>query len=166
MDELVLYRSEADRLRLVCETAQIQTKEDYITAGDIVVRAGRENKVIEEKRLSLTRPLDDAKRGIMDMFKPLLEVRRQAIESLTLKMRAWDKKQKERQAAQLAEARRLEEEAKRLEEGKKGEALAINQAAAMLRDVDIYKVSGLSSAKLWYARVTDFDALLRAVLDG
>ncbi|MCI0560221.1 MAG: hypothetical protein MN733_17170, partial [Nitrososphaera sp.] len=34
------------------------------------------------------------------------------------------------------------------------------------RDVDIYKVSGLSSAKLWYARVTDFDALLRAVLDG
>ena len=162
----------------------VVTAEDYVESGNRVVKLRGMQRALSEKRLSLTRPLDAAKNGIMDFFaKPAIalenaerreveamkdynrrvaEVQRQ--ESLRLQHEAED--------ARIAEAQRLAaESAKALESGQAAEAQRLAQrvgetvaapvAPVYAPPIAPPKVSGMALRKLWRHRVVDAALLPR-----
>lgn len=126
-------------------------------------------KELESLRKSITSPIDTAKKNVMALFKPFTESFQDSIGKIKSEIAKYTV-QKEREAAEArakaereaAETRKaLEAKAKEAETPEQAEAL---QEAAALVTADpvarIEKTKGLSTTKVWKAKVTDVPAFL------
>lgn len=150
-------------------------------------------KQINDTRLSMTRPLDESKKRIMDLFRPALE--RLEIAENTIKTGIADWTTRERQ--RVAEEQRKADELRRAEEARlkaeadaklrEAETLAKSDAPAAMAaleeaqelqaqaDTAIFmapavaapaKISGVSVGETYKAECTDLMALVKAVASG
>lgn len=162
-------------------------------ADDMNAWAGKV-KELNETRLSLTRPLDESKKRIMELFAAPIATAQSAVDQLKRNLLAWNQKEAARIAAEReaaeAERRREEEEARKQAaalEAQKQEAIATGDAdlldeleeksmivekaaSAVLFAPPVMQhtaaVSGASIRKKYKAEVVDLMALVKAVAAG
>lgn len=113
----------------------------YTLAGEELQGIKSRATKLEDQRKAITKPMDDAKKAVMDLFRGPLELLGQAEAALKGKMLAYSQEQvrkaaEERRKAEeaaAAERARLATEAAKLEaEGKTGEAAVQRQVADMV----------------------------------
>lgn len=129
-------------------------------------------KELDELRKSMTRPLDDAKKRIMDFFAKPLQFLNDAEGLLKRSMLTYDREQERKRqeeeerlrAAARAEQERLQKEADEraaalAAEGKAEEAIEVAAAVPVIPlptvQVERPKVAGISHRQNWKARVVD-----------
>ena len=150
-----------------------------IAASELVTIKGRA-KELDEERKRITKPMDDAKKAVMDVYKPAIEKLGQAETALKTSLLAYQKEQQ--RIADLAaaeEARKAREEAEKLRakaekmeaKGKTEDADALRNVAAMTvaapRTVAApTKLAGTSVRKVWKANVTDRSAAIKALAEN
>jgi len=145
---------------------------------------------LEDKRKSITQPLDEAKRKIMDEFRPALDALETAEKRVKAKLLTYQREAEERQRAQAREAeaeaeaarkraREADEEAERLAaEGAPVEQVidALDRAQAATSEASVAEVSsvvaatepaapkitGTSSRGTWKVKTIDVSALIAA----
>lgn len=86
---------------------------DYVAASDILTDIVKRRKELDELRKNITRPMDEAKKKVMDLFRPVenqvIEVERQ----LKTAIATYDAKQKQKRLQQEAALRAAHDEEKR-----------------------------------------------------
>jgi hypothetical protein len=106
-------------------------------------------KEVEDKRLSITRPLDQAKAGIMDLFRPATNFLTQAETVLTAQLRSWDSKVKAERAAVEAAQRKLREaEAHKLREQQAAADAVATAAMEAAREAAAVGANGVAAEKI------------------
>ena len=180
VSESELARRDAERLLDNSRSLKIKTAGEYENAAEFLKCIKRTAKSIEDKRKSITRPLDMAKKSIMDLFrKPLCDL--SEAEGLVKRgMLAFSQEQeriRREREAQLREQARREEERKRrqLEErAKKAEASGKVEKAEALREraeevfvptpvvaPTVNRVSGIVEKTVWKYRIVDVNKIPR-----
>lgn len=179
----------------IAQAYEIDSNEMLTMAGDELRAIVTRKKQIEELRMSLTRPLDESKKRIMDLFRNPTERLEQA-ESLlrkgitvyqqaerakqdALRREAEEKQRLEREAQRkLEEAARLEAEAARASgdleaaqaaqavQEKIQEAIELAEVAPLLPVAEAQKVVGISSRQNWKAEVLNIGDLVKAAAIG
>ena len=165
----------------LCKKADIaiHNQDDYNTASDVLKEVKSRYKELDTQRKNITKPLDDAKKAVMELFRQPLDLLGKAeskIKSLMIGYTAeQEKKAREEQEKlqKLAEAE-AERERKKLEakierakaSGKeeKVEELEMQKEAIIPMDVpvvtaNIEQPKGISYKEKWTAEVVDFKAL-------
>ena len=136
-------------------------------AEDLKIIKGQLNQV-NEKRLEITRPMDAAKKAVMDFFKPVVSRLEDAERHVKRAMVEWkaeeDRKAREAQRLEQERARKREEklrkeaEAKR-EAGKEARADILEDRAEATQAAPVApaapKVEGISTRKVWKFEVLD-----------
>ena len=156
----------------------VDSQEKYELAGGAVRRTAALAKEMDAKRKEMTKPLDDAKKRIMDFFRGPLETLDQAGKVIERKMLAWkaeqDRIRREAEAA-AAEAQRKEREklqrqadaaAKKGQEEKAAALQAAAQAAPVAPVIAVpeAKADGISTRAVWKWEVVDRNAIPREFL--
>ena len=85
--------------------SEIAEQSQYNECKGLLPQVNLMLRELDKDRKSLTKPLDEVKRGIMDRFKPMRERLEHYKETLNAMLVAWDRKAEE-QAAREAEADR------------------------------------------------------------
>ena len=127
-------------------------------------------KLLESKRKELTGPLDQAKKGIMDLFREPVESYKESVKIIKAGIAEY-LRQKERKAAEerakaeavaAAERKALEEKVKAAECAEQAEAYqkAASLVVAGPTKTQVKKVQGMSTQKRWRARVYNLSAFL------
>lgn len=165
----------------LCKKAEIviHNQDDYNTASDVLKEVKSRYKELDTQRKNITKPLDDAKKAVMELFRQPLDLLGKAeskIKSLMIGYTAeQEKKAREEQQKlqKLAEAE-AEKERKKLEakierakaSGKeeKAEELEMQKEAIIPIDVpvvtaNIEQPKGISYKEKWTAEVFDFKLL-------
>ncbi len=161
--------------QLIIEKAQevvIKTQGDYLAASELRKKMKGRIKELDEKRKSLTAPLDTVKKNIMALFNPIIERLEQGIKKLDAGVIAYDEAQQEKariaQAKADEEARKAREKAearaKEFESQGKTECAEAMQAKAdniiaPVITTSAPKIAGQSIREIWYAEVIDFKVL-------
>lgn len=176
-DEAALKRGAEDAIALVRDFA-IDSPTMYEVAADELRAIKARAAKLDEQRKAITRPLDDAKKAAMDLFRGPLEVLAEAESLLKSKMLDWQRAQdriaREEQAkieaATRAERERLAAEADRLtaagkveEAAAKRDVASIMVAPAVAPQADVPKVQGVATRKTVDFEVVDFAALVAFV---
>lgn len=151
---------------------QIDSPQVYQLAADELKAIKAKAKDLDDRRKAITKPLDEAKARVMDLFRRPLEILTQAEGILKRAMLGYQQEQERKQREAEAEARRLaaaeeerlrkeaEKQAKKLE--KKGDVAAAEatRAAAAAVQVPVVapvveapKAKGISTRTVWKARV-------------
>lgn len=181
----------ADSAYSIALAYEIDSPEVYQMAGDELREIATKRKDIEELRKSLTRPLDESKKRIMDLFRQPTERLAEAEKLLRSGMLTFQRAEAERQAeerrkaeeaaaAEYAEAERREREAQEaahaaqesgdaeaaakaaMEAEKAREELETADIAPIAVQTESPKASGISTRTTYKAEVTDFKALVLA----
>lgn len=157
----------------------IETDEQCNEASAILSEIKKRSKELDDQRKSITKPLDDAKKQIMDLFRHPLDLLSRAenhLKNLILNYTT-EKERKAREEAErlrkLAEAeaekerKRLEAQMKKAEE--KGKLEKVEELKAKVEEVvntpiivptvEVEKPKGISYREKWYAEVVDFKVL-------
>ena len=96
--------------------SEVNNKEDYEIAEEVLKRAKRVKRELIEKRKELTKPLDLSKKRIMDMFRPAI-AKVEAVESeISGAMSKYIKKLEIEREKALAEQKKAEEKLEKLTE--------------------------------------------------
>lgn len=168
------------------ECLAVCDQDSYEMAGAEVRRIAGVVKRLEDLRLSITRPMDEAKQRVMDLFRGPTAQYEQARATIEGKMLSHRRAEEKARAEREAEQRRLaaEEESRRqaalLEQAQAAEAAgdaeraqaALDAAAAppppppVAPMAEAPKAAGTSVRKLWKAECTDLDALIKAAAAG
>ena len=114
--EVVIQQLQSEQESLVqwMERAVVTTDAEQKNAEDILIGARYALKQASEKRMELTRPLDDAKRRIIDLFKPYITRLERGIDGVNRALVNYHNARRiEAQAIRMAQ---LAEEAARLQE--------------------------------------------------
>lgn len=171
--------SSAERFLAVAQSYRITSPELYEAAAADLQEIKGKLKALEEKRIAITRPLNQALKAVNDLFRKPKELLEQAEALLKRAMGAYDQEQerrrREEQARLEAEARkereRLEAQARKAEEkGQLEKAEALRESATSIIAPLVSpvakapKVSGIATRGLWKARVTDKAALVRHIV--
>lgn len=147
----------------------IMNDSDLQYATEQMNRMSKRVKELDAIRKSITSPLDAAKKNVMALFKPVTESYQDSIGKVKTEIAKYTV-QKEREAAEArakaeleaAETRKaLVEKAKEAETPEQAEAL--QEAAALVTAEPVAKIEktkGLSTTKVWKAKVTDVPAFL------
>lgn len=132
-------------------------------------------KELETARKSITGPLDQAKKGVMELFRPAVDSLKDSVSIIkdgisTYLLEQERKAAEERakaEAAAAAERKAIEEKAKEAETPQQAEALqqAAQLVVAEVPEKKVEKVSGMSTSKKWKAKVTDLQAFLAYVVE-
>lgn len=135
-------------------------------------------KALEERRVAITRPLDAAKKQVLDLFRGPLDTLARAESAYKGAIAGYQRRveaERRAEAARLADLQRKESE-KLLAQATKAELAGKHERAAELAaradaammvavaPVDAPKAAGISTRKTYRAIVTDFPALLQFVL--
>lgn len=150
---------------------KITDEPDYLRWGEIRKDTNAQIKTFDTERLVITRKLDAAKKGIMDFFDLAILPRRRFLSQLDpalidyeLRIRA-EKEKIEREAAEAARRiqqkmlEKAEAKAQKLEEkgDTEGAAAVLNAIpvapSLVTKPVSMPKVSGLSTVKVWKAKI-------------
>lgn len=170
----------AERVLAIARSIVVDSNEmAEIAAAELVTIKGRA-KELDEERKRITKPMDDAKKAVMDVYKPAIEKLNQAEAALKSTITTYQNEQ--RRLADLAaaeEARKAREEAEKLRaKAEKMEAKGKAEDAEALRNVaDMTvaapravaapsKLAGVSTRKVWKANVIDRAAAIKALADN
>lgn len=121
-------------LKTEVETRQINTQDDLLNSGDLLKRIKDFSKIIDERRRSFVKPLNDTVDKINAEFKPKIILAEEIRRILEKKMANFNEIQQKIKEAELK--RQREEEARQLaERQKKIEELAIeNNSETMINE--------------------------------
>ena len=133
---------------------------------------------LEEQRKAITRPMDEAKKAVMDLFRGPLDALTKAEGVLKDKMKSFAlaerermrKAQQEAEAAAAAARNELEQQAAQaMESGDVAVGVALQTAAETVTAappaMEAPKAAGVALRGTWKARVTDKRAFLRHALE-
>jgi hypothetical protein len=173
-DSTLTQITEGNRLATTVKGLTINNNQEYLNSGEFLKQVKTVSKLIDDSRKELTRPLDEAKKRVMEFFKEPLDQLLSAESMLKRAILDYQQEQERirREEEQKAIARaKAEEERKRraLEErATKAEESGNTAKAELLRERadDVYvptvvtaptleKVKGISTKKVWKFRVTD-----------
>ncbi len=134
---------------------------------------------LEEERKKITRPMDAAKKNVLDFFRKPLSFLAQAESTMKRAMLTWDREVEAKRAAAEAkrqeiarkEQERLEARAVKAAEKGRVETAQVLQEAADSIPVPIVpradpRPPGVSVRSTWIAKVTDKRALIQGVAEG
>jgi hypothetical protein len=156
----------------------VDSKETYELAAEELQAIQKREKTLNDQRMSITRPIDEAKTNVMSLFRPATDALAQAGAILKTKMLGYAQEQQRKAAAERAESERLaQEERSRLEaqaaalaaEGRAGEAEVKHQIAAMIvaappaTETTAPKVAGISTRSVVDFELVDLLALVQHV---
>lgn len=157
----------------------ILTEDQYRYWADQRIAANDQIKELTERRLRITRPMDAAKKEVMDLFEPPISFRKSFLGVIDPKLLAFEEREKaeknriNREALEAARIvqegmiRKAEKKAAKLEAkgDLEGAASVLNQlpvaASPSLKPATAPKVSGMSTMTLWRAEITDPHLLLK-----
>jgi hypothetical protein len=169
-----------EEAKVVAAAQALETAKAIVIDSDMMLEIAMEERGllkqqldhIEAERMAITRPIDAAKKSVMDFFKKLTTPREEAVAVIDTAVRGWRKKEADRLALEHAEAEanaRKEAEAKAAAAaGKVEEAEVLQQTAAVVIAAPIAplaKVAGATFPKTWVGEVTDVPAFLRYLAD-
>ena len=170
----------AERVLAVAKAIKVDSPEMAEIAAAELVNIKARVKDLDEERKRITKPMDDAKKAVMDIYKPAIERLGQAETALKDAISNYQKEQ--RRLADLAaaeaarkareEAQKLAAKAEKLEaKGKTEDAEAMRNVAAMTVAAPVTvaaptKLAGVSLRKTWKASVTDRAAAIKAMADN
>lgn len=159
----------------ICERYAVQSALDYEHAGEILRGIKALKRRIEDHYARIMKPLNAARKVILDMQTADLTPVKRASDALAAQLLLWEVSERERVKASLAEARAAAEAERETavatlrELGATHEADRVAKSPVILLPVsspDIPKVEGLSKTVRYSAEVTDFAALVTAVATG
>lgn len=133
----------------------INNREDYLAAGETLKVLKARWKAVEDKRTSLTKPLNDVLRNINGMFMPVLGEWDAIMARVKLAMQAFDKQEADRQREALEAAAQL------AQQGQTGQEFValVQQGSAVPQ-----QVKGISKRIIKRWRIVDASALPREYL--
>lgn len=169
----------AEAARAMAESYEITSAPMFEAAAEDLAAIKGKAKELEAKRVAITKPLDDAKKAVMDLFRGPLAFLAEAEAVLKRKMIAYQEaEEKERRAeeARIAEENRKRQEAlaaqaAKLEaKGKVEQAEAKREEAAAIPTTVVLapaapKVAGLAATSTWRVRRIDLAALVKAAAE-
>jgi len=171
--------SEADSILAEAKNFTVENDRQYEMAGIDLKRIKDKQRELDQTRKSITRPLDAAKRQVMDFFRRPEAYLKDAERILKRAMLTYqDEKQRKarEEEARLRELQRQEQErlareAEELEKaGDKAAASAVIEQAATMPDPIVQssapKVDGIKRQTRWSAELVDKMALIKAVAEG
>lgn len=173
-DPATLARSE--QLLVAAQTYVIDGEDMLEAAGQDLAAVRAAAKELEDRRLLITRPIDQAKAQVMALFEPAKKRLQQADNLLTNAIRNY--RAKVEQERRLAEARaeeaarkereKLERQAAQLEQkGKAEKAAALRDVAATVPTAVVLpeagKMSALTTRGTWKAEITDKVELIKYI---
>lgn len=161
-------------------TFVIKAPEQMVEAGGLLQEIKTKLNLLEETRKSMTRPLDDSKKRIMDFFKKPVLMLQEAENSIKKAMLVY---QQEQELKRQAEEKKLREAAAK-EEAKQKAALEKKAAAAAAKGnlekaeelkqqaAEVFvpapvlakeevKVEGVSTRTVWTYEITDVNSIPR-----
>lgn len=156
----------------------ITTPAEYESSALMLRQVVGQRKTLETQRKDITGPMDEAKRGVMDLFRPVI-ARFQSAED-TLRDAALDFTMKEeekrrREQARLDDLARKKEERLRAKaeekreqgEEEKAEELEERSTQVVAREAaPVTRAAGVHARVTWHAEVTDLMELVKAVAAG
>lgn len=161
------------------QALEILTPEHYENAAALLKGVKRRAGEIEEERKRVLRPLDEARRRIMELFRPAQEVLAQAEHYIKRAVLDYQTEQERRRAEEEARLRELarKEQERLMARAQKAAAVGKDELAETLEEQaqSVYvpvvvsgtpKISGLVTRQNWHAEVTDKAALIHAVAEG
>ena len=175
-DQAALTRT-ADAALALVESFEVHDAATYEIAADELGSIKRKATALDEQRKGITKPLDDAKKAVMDLFRAPLDALTKAEGILKGKMLTYSQEQQriareaqlQAERAAQAERDRLAAEAAALAaEGRAGEAMVKEQVAAMVvaspaAVVEAPKIAGLSTRTSVEFEVADMVALVQHI---
>lgn len=137
---------------------EVKTPADYEGAAVLLISLKGRQKELDDKRRSLTRPLDAAKKGIMDLFRPVEERLKTGETVLKRAMLSFQTAEAERHAAEQA---KIEAKAESLRaKGKEAQATALVEMAEA-SEPEPTRVAGVSTRTIWKVKpVVDMEKLV------
>lgn len=161
------------------EQFEIVTQEHYVQSADLLKQIKSKQKELDDLRRSMTRPLDEAKSRIMDLFRPAGERLLQAEDVLKGAMLGFTREQERlRQEAERVAREAAEKEAEKLRrraeqaraKGKEEKAEDLEEQAETVPvpivPSQVPSTSGVAFRTTWRAEVYDPMALVTAVAEG
>lgn len=158
---------------------EILEQGDYNQAGETIKKVKGWKKLLEDQRMSLTRPLDESKKRIIQLFSQPILVLENIKKTIDQAMFQYEhKKEMERKAEEARleeiakrEADRLAKRAEKAEEkGQEEKAEELKQQAETMQNIapvvapTIEKVTGLSRKTIWKYEIVDEKLIPREYL--
>ena len=179
--ETAAAREEAEIVALVssADALTIETSEQLGASGTLLTTIKTRQKALTALRLSITRPMDEAKRRVMAVFKPTVD--RLAAAESTIKSavltytQEQERQRREAQAKLDADAEREREQLRKQAEahretGREGRAETLEQRVETVQAPVVAKAEAPSGAihvrTTWHAEVVDFTLLAKACAEG
>lgn len=170
---------QASELLATAQCYEIDCSELYDSAGEELKRCKAMLKMIDEIRKPITRNLDAAKKGVMDIFRPTEDYLQRSEKLLKAAMVKWQTEQErirlKEEARQRAfvrqEQEKLRQEAEAaIEKGDTEQAEALQATAALVPmpivESNVQKLQGINMRTVWKAELVDKTALIQAVAEG
>lgn len=157
------------------EAFAITTREEFVDSGELLRDIKAQQQAVTKTRTDITRPMDAAKKKVMDLFKPVSERLIAAEQTIKAAMLTFTRAEEARARAEEAEAERVaEEERKRMlkraeaqrEAGHDIKAGTLERSAQEIvapAPPPPTKAPGIYETVTWSAEVTDKMALIQAV---
>lgn len=152
---------------------EITTVAENERAGEMLAEVKGRAKDMDDLRKSMTRPLDESKKRIMDLFRPIEQQLADAEQHLKGAMIGFQRQEERRlsaeRAAADAERQRLEAEASRAaEEGRFTDAIVASEDSLAVPEPPKAppRAAGTSFGETYKAEVIDLAALVLAVATG
>lgn len=177
-DSTLTHIDTALNLTVTVKDLKISNNDEYINAGQFLKKIKGVSKLIDDSRKEITTPLNEIKNRVMEFFNSPLKELSQAEFILKKAIIGYQQEQDRilRQAEQKAIERAMAEERKKIkaleERAKKEEKKGNPEKAEMLKEraADVYvptvvqaptieKVQGISTKKVWKARIIDFSSI-------
>lgn len=175
--EAATHTTQAQSALAVIESLTIDSDLMFETAGEELRAIKTRLSTLEAARLNITRPMDAAKKAVMDLFKGPVALLEKAEGTLKTKMLAYSQEQARKRAEEQAERERLarlererlEREAAALAAAGKAEEAAVKQEVAQMVTAPVAaeapkpKAAGISTVERWTFEVKDKAAMIAYV---
>lgn len=102
--EIALVKNQVTKAVSAAELVKVTTDEEMLQAGELRKKIKTVGKMLSDKRLAITRPINESLKEIRDMFKPLEEDNERAETIVSNKMLAYQKQQDDKRKKIEAEA--------------------------------------------------------------
>jgi hypothetical protein len=171
-DNVDIAVQESNKTLEAVKSIQVKDQASYESVTGIRVSANTKIKELDTERKSITAPIDEAKKKVMDLFRKPADILKEIVSTCDKKMVEYTDKQekirREQEARLQAQADKkrleLEEKARKaLDEGKEAKAERYEEKAAeviapvLAPTVD--KVKGVHFTERYYGDVIDFKIL-------
>lgn len=169
--------AQTDQLLQVASSYRVTSADEYANAGEELKRIKAAAKRLDEIRKTMTKPLDTAKRAIMDFFREPEAKLQRAESGIKRAMLAYSEEQerirredqrKAEEAARKAREKLEAQAAKAAAAGKVERAAELEQRAATVVAPVIQreapKVTGIATREVWKFEIVDRSALPREYL--